>query len=130
MARPKKHGQSATHSKYVSRGPHPFRTDRSRRKRGADFLRDTNGKYRAALVGGVGRAEARSRAVGIALAIGMAFLLIGVVAIVPVSKSAPRCVVIGSSFLVSCDADARPSNVAENAQAARALDFLSAPIRN
>jgi hypothetical protein len=60
----------------------------------------------------------------------MAFLLIGVAAIVPVSKSAPRCVVIGSSFLVSCDADARPSNVAENAQAARALDFLSAPIRN
>jgi hypothetical protein len=129
MARAKKHGQSATHPKYVSRGPHPFSTDRSRRKRGPDILREAGDKRRTDLIQRVVRPESRSRAVGMALAIGMACLLIAVVAFVPVSNSTPRCVAIGSAFLVSCDADARPSASAGNAQAARPLDVLSEPFR-
>ena len=127
MARPKKHGQSATHRKYVSRGPDPFRTDRAQRKRGPDLLRRATEKPRTRLILGVAPDKARSRVVGLALAIGMACLLIAVVAILPASKSAARCMAIGSAFLVSCAPDARSSTSTANAQAAGALDFLSEP---
>jgi hypothetical protein len=126
MARPRKDGRATTHPKYASRGPRPFVTDRARRKRATDLLRDSGANRRTHPIQGALHGKRSSRIVGAALAIGMSCALLAVVSLIPSRQALARCMALGSVFLVSCDAGSHP----QGAREAGPLDFLSAPVRN